>query len=458
MILRFTAVRWLGVAIVLLALILNGIGLYRIQSSLDQLSDSRRGGALWAAMQLELEFLRLERALLDFTGAGGEITPDEVRLRFDILWSRNSIAASGTDGRLTVSSPDAVATLAELGDALQQQEAAIGDLQAGDTAAARSILDGIRGFSGPIHDYLLAAKNEQSDLDALSRDQLLLISRIMVFLSFLVGVASLIVVAMFFIDSRRHQQVSAQNAGLLEASRAAYKAKSQFLSTVSHELRTPLTSIKGSLGILKSGVLGETAPRAQKLVHTAYDNTERLVLLINDILDLEKSETGVLSYRFAALDAGQLVERAIEACRGYKAERKVKLAAQIEGHDLLVRGDDGRMMQVMSNLISNAIKFSNPEGTVTVAARRHEGHIEIAVRDDGIGISEQFLPQVFEKFTQEDSSDTRSAGGTGLGLSITKRIVEDHGGQISVTSTLGQGTTFFVRLPELAAVQADAAA
>lgn len=450
MILRFTAIRWLGVAIVLLALILNGIGLYRIQSSLDQLSDSRRGGALWAAMQLELEFLRLERALTGFVAGGEGISADDLRLRFDILWSRNSIAASGTDGHLTVAAPGAAATLAALAQALREEEDAIGSLTDSDTETAHQILLGIDRFNGPIHDYLLAAKNEQSELDALARDQLLLISRIMVFLSFAVGVASLIVVAMFFIDSRRHQQFSAQNAALLEASRAAYKAKSQFLSTVSHELRTPLTSIKGSLGILKSGVLGEMAPRALKLINTAYDNTERLVLLINDILDLEKSESGVLSYRFAEMDAAQLVDRAIEACRGYKPERRVRLVSEIDSRGLFVSGDDGRLMQVMSNLISNAIKFSHTDGSVRVTARQIDGQVEIAVADSGIGISEKFVPQVFEKFTQEDSSDTRSVGGTGLGLSITKRIVEDHGGQISVTSRLGEGSTFFVRLPQLA--------
>ncbi|MEI4488509.1 HAMP domain-containing sensor histidine kinase [Frigidibacter sp. MR17.14] len=446
-----TAVRWLGVAIVLLALILNGIGLYRIQSSLDQLSDSRRGGALWAAMQLELEFLRLERSLAGFVAGADQVTADDIRLRFDILWSRNSIAANGTDGRNTVSTAGAQATLDELASALHQEEDRVGALKDGDVDSARQILTGLAPYGGRIHDYLLAAKNEQSDLDALSRDQLLLISRIMVFLSFAVGVASLIVVAMFFIDSRRHQQFSAQNAALLEASRAAYKAKSQFLSTVSHELRTPLTSIKGSLGILKSGVLGEVAPRALKLVNTAYDNTERLVMLINDILDLEKSETGVLSYRFAAMDAGQLVGRSIEACRSYKPERKIRLEADVETKDLMIRGDDGRMMQVMSNLISNAIKFSHPEGTVRITARRVDGAVELAVQDSGVGISEAFVPQVFEKFTQEDGSDTRSQGGTGLGLSITKRIVEDHGGKISLTSQLGEGTTFFVRLPVLEA-------
>lgn len=229
--------------------------------------------------------------------------------------------------------------------------------------------------------------------------------------------------------------------------RTVERMKNEFISTVSHELRTPLTSIAGSLGLLAGGAAGELPEKTARLIGIAHKNSERLVRLINDLLDMEKIESGKMDFRFVPLSPAALVEQAIEANRGYAETMAVQLHADHRAEDGLVLVDADRLMQVLTNLISNAVKFSPRGGAVSVATDDRGDTLRLSVHDDGPGIPEAFHHRIFNKFAQADSSDARQKGGTGLGLSIAKRIVERHGGHIGFDSDpRSGGTTFWVDL------------
>ena len=228
------------------------------------------------------------------------------------------------------------------------------------------------------------------------------------------------------------------------------KMKTEFISTVSHELRTPLTSIRGSLGLITGGAVGELPEQAKDLLRIAGNNTERLLLLINDILDIQKIESGEMVFNFQTVELMTIIEQAVEDNAAYGDQHgvKFKIANDLSGARVYV--DKDRLMQVMANLLSNAAKFSPENETVEISVARHHGDtLRISVTDHGSGIPEKFQPKLFERFTQSDSSDTRQKGGTGLGLSITKVIVEKHGGRIDFVSREGIGATFYIELPEI---------
>ncbi len=225
------------------------------------------------------------------------------------------------------------------------------------------------------------------------------------------------------------------------------RLKDAFVSTVSHELRTPLTSIRGSLGLVLGGVTGELPEKALGMLQLASNNTERLLLLINDILDIQKIEAGEVPVEMALLEVGEVLATILANNQAYAAQYGVTFKLNVIDSDLKVSADAGRLNQVISNLLSNAAKFSPKEGLVEVSAAR-QGHeyVRISVADQGCGISLDFQDKLFDKFTQYDSSDVREKGGTGLGMTITKALVEKMGGEISYDTVEGEGTTFYVDL------------
>ncbi len=230
--------------------------------------------------------------------------------------------------------------------------------------------------------------------------------------------------------------------------READRAKKEFISTVSHELRTPLTSIRGSLGLLAGGVTGELPKQAEGLVEIALRNSERLVLLVNDILDLERFESGRMEFRPEVAELAPLVESALASNRAYASQYGVSFLFRDFVPGARVRLDRDRLAQVLANLLSNAAKFSPRGETVTVAANRLGEKLRLSVSDRGPGIPEEFRSRIFHRFQQADSSDARHKAGSGLGLSISKAIVEKLGGQIGFETEPGAGTTFFVDLLE----------
>ncbi|MBL6927701.1 MAG: PAS domain S-box protein [Rhodospirillales bacterium] len=229
------------------------------------------------------------------------------------------------------------------------------------------------------------------------------------------------------------------------------RLKSEFVSSVSHELRTPLTSIRGALGLIVGGAAGTLPEKSWGLVEIAHNNSQRLINIVNDILDLEKIGSGRMSFRFDACDAVLMVENALVANKGFADEHGVQF--NLVGSDVSspVRADDERVAQVMANLLSNAAKFSPKGAAVEIALKEEAGRVRISVADNGPGIPEKFRNRVFDRFSQADSSDTRKAGGTGLGLSIVKAIVERHGGKVDFDTEEGAGTTFYFDLPVMKA-------
>jgi signal transduction histidine kinase/DNA-binding response OmpR family regulator len=230
--------------------------------------------------------------------------------------------------------------------------------------------------------------------------------------------------------------------------REMQRLKNQFTSVVSHELRTPLTSIRGSLGLMSGGALGEMPPQAQRMLSIAVTNTDRLIRLINDILDLERVESGDVAMEMKRLAAGEVVNEAVRDLEGMATEAGVRLEAVADG--VLVSGDRDRLLQTLTNLIGNAIKFSEPGGLVRVLVERSGEDATFRVEDQGRGIPREKLDTIFEAFEQVDASDSREKGGTGLGLAISRMIVGRHGGRIWAESTLGSGSTFAFTIPALA--------
>ncbi|MCA0449314.1 MAG: HAMP domain-containing histidine kinase [Proteobacteria bacterium] len=231
------------------------------------------------------------------------------------------------------------------------------------------------------------------------------------------------------------------------AEKSADRAKADFVSTVSHELRTPLTSISGALALVGAGTAGDMAPKARQLVDIANRNAERLARLVDDLLQVQRLEAPIDDLKLVPVPLDALLDRAAREIGPMALKRGVHVART--GHvpgDVLVWGDEHRLIQVLHNLLSNAVKFSPAGERVELAARRGGDHWRVAVSDRGPGIPPAFRGQVFQRFAQADSGDTRARGGTGLGLSIAKAIVDKLGGRISFETEMGTGTTFTIEL------------
>ncbi|WP_246660965.1 MULTISPECIES: PAS domain S-box protein [unclassified Tardiphaga] len=225
------------------------------------------------------------------------------------------------------------------------------------------------------------------------------------------------------------------------------RLKEEFVSTVSHELRTPLTSIAGSLGLLAGQWSGKLPESAARLLSIAHKNSQRLVRLINDILDIEKIESGRVVFNSVRVSAKSIVEQAIEDNRGFALGYGVGIQLDPASIDCELNVDPDRLCQVITNLLSNAAKFSPSSGDVIVSVRSYAAMVRIAVRDYGSGVPESFSPHIFGKFAQADGTISKDKGGTGLGLSIVKQIVLRLGGEVGFIDAAGGGTEFWVDLP-----------
>jgi PAS domain S-box-containing protein len=259
--------------------------------------------------------------------------------------------------------------------------------------------------------------------------------------------------------------------------RLVERLKDEFVSVVSHELRTPLTSISVALDLLAEGVLQNQPEDAQQMLSIAANNTDRLVRLINDILDIERIESGKIVMTKQVCDVAALIDQSVEAVQDIAERSGVTLS--VSPCSVHLWADDDRIVQVLTNLLSNAIKFSSPGSTVWLEAELGNGewrrvkngedqsdsptpytlhptpYILFTVKDQGRGIPADKLESIFERFQQVDASDSRQKGGTGLGLAICRSILQQHGGQIWVESTLGEGSTFYFTLPLSASEQSS---
>jgi signal transduction histidine kinase len=230
---------------------------------------------------------------------------------------------------------------------------------------------------------------------------------------------------------------------------AALEVKSQFLSTVSHELRTPLTSIIGALELVNNDKLGSLPATLKPVLSIAARNGHRLAALIEDLLDMQKIEAGEMEFQFKPVNANDLLNEAVESIAGYANKLSIDIATVPSAEDCQFAGDHSRLIQVMTNLLSNALKFSNEGGAVKACVEVVDTRIRISIHDEGLGIPKGAKDRVFGKFSQVDSSDIRKVSGTGLGLYITKQIVEQHNATIDYDSELGVGSTFYIEFDRL---------
>ncbi len=222
--------------------------------------------------------------------------------------------------------------------------------------------------------------------------------------------------------------------------------KDEFVSTVSHELRTPLTSMRASLGLIASGALALRPDKQEQMLNIAIGNTDRLVNLVNDILELERIGSGKAELHYAEIDAPALMRRAAELLAASAAKAGIEF--QFDVQPVSIWADADRILQTITNLISNALKFTPSGGTITLCARKlNTTEAQLEVRDTGRGIPADKLEHIFGRFQQVDASDARTMGGTGLGLAICRSIIAQHGGRIWAESVFGQGATFRINLP-----------
>ena len=257
-------------------------------------------------------------------------------------------------------------------------------------------------------------------------------------------------------SSRSGQFGWVSNTRDISARKRVEQIQNEFIATINHELRTPLTAMLGSIGLAASGKFGSPAPPLARLLEMARTNGDRLAQLINDILDFEKASSGKMRFDLRPFVVDDLIDRCITASRYYAERLNVVIEARQRAPGSQIRVDDGRFHQIMANLLSNAAKFSRTGGRVEVDVTVGAGVCRVSVIDHGCGIPVAFRKQIFERFSQADSSDGRSRGGTGLGMAIAKHLTEQMSGRISFESEENVGTTFHLEFP-LVDSEADAA-
>ena len=215
---------------------------------------------------------------------------------------------------------------------------------------------------------------------------------------------------------------------------------------MSHELRTPLNAIMGFAEAIRDGVAGEPTAEQREFAGDIYQAGRQLLGMINDILDLAKVEAGAMELTLEPCDLAVLIDEVVRVARGLARRKSIELASDVEPRPLEITADALKVKQVLYNLLSNAVKFTGAGGKVSVEARLGKETAQIRVTDTGIGIAPADLDAIFDEFRQVDSSLTRKHEGTGLGLALTRRLVRLHGGEITVESELGRGSTFTVTL------------
>jgi PAS domain S-box-containing protein len=247
-------------------------------------------------------------------------------------------------------------------------------------------------------------------------------------------------------DLARRGAIAVDNARLYQEAESANRAKDEFLATLSHELRTPLTAILGWARMLRTG---STDPKTQELAFETIERSAKAQAeLIDEILDISRIVTGKFELAVAPVDLLQLTKQILDSFHPAAEAKQIRLELESSTPKIAMRGDPARLKQVIWNLVSNALKFSDPGATVLVRLERSDARVRLSVHDTGRGIDPEFLPHVWERFRQADSTTTRQFGGLGLGLSVVRHLVELHGGSVEVTSEgLGRGATFTVEFP-----------
>ena len=251
----------------------------------------------------------------------------------------------------------------------------------------------------------------------------------------------------FLLRLAEHSALALENTRLYQAVQQANLAKSQFVSLVSHELKNPMTSIRGFADLIRQGMTGAVSAQARDFLDTIVDNVDQMAALVSDLSDISRIETGRLRLQLAAVPVARYIQETVGAMRPQIDARRHTLTLDVQPDLPAAYADRTRLVQIITNLLSNACKYTPEGGRLSIAARLKQPHIHVAVTDSGIGMSQEDLARLFTQFFRSEDPAVREQPGWGLGLNVTRRLVELQGGEMGVSSQLGKGSTFWFTLP-----------
>ena len=401
-------------------------------------------GPIWFVTGLQTDILKFQNAVLEYNL--GNLEASEVVLRFDLLWSKASVVSTGQTFEEINDQVEDVSVLQAVFDTIKDLEPEIEALGKNEVMSVDSITSAFTTHEKSLNLLKLELLEHRSLTEQSFRESILKIDYLKNIIFGVAAVLAVFLVLFLSISRTRQRNELAEKSRLLGMAQRANEAKSNFLSVVNHELRTPLTSISGSLRLLGAGSLLENE-KARQLVEIANRNADRLALIIDDILDVERIERGIISLDCKPVNLCEVVALNVENIQSFREARGVKVELACVCDNVNVFADSGRISQVITNLLSNAVKFSDRGTTVYVSVEPGAEHHRIVVRDEGRGIPKDVLPHIFDKFYQAEEADRRNENGSGLGLNIVRSIVQAHNGTIDVESVIGEGATFTVSIP-----------
>jgi|GEM_PF-2610180 len=436
---------------VLLSVAVAVAGLMMLSQSISEMRLSDRDKPLWIANQMQFEMLRFDAAAQDY--ALGRETYEGLTQRLNILWSRLSTFEEGYVADVLESRGIDLSVIRDIRNWLETLDETVfaQDVPPATAESRREMAailrDRMSSFKTDLQKLSLSVVKSETQEQTQFKDALLTLSNRVTLLG-VVAMAALGLFGLFlWIDGARSRKLAEKMEVLANHAGASLRAKDSFVTVVSHELRTPLTSIYGSIELIKAAKNSDLSPTNEKLISIAHRNCERLITLVNDILDIDKLDANLVILDNKCFNLSQTVRDAVRDNENYATGLQVGLSLRVIDTELYVEGDEVRIAQVLSNLISNASKFSPAGSTVEVIAYQNGPRARVEVRDEGQGIPEEEHERIFERFHQGSQVTSTTYKGTGLGLSIAKAIVEQHNGRIDLKSTPGKGTTFFFELP-----------
>ncbi|MCZ4353946.1 HAMP domain-containing sensor histidine kinase [Roseovarius aestuarii] len=409
-----------------------------------------QGDPLWIASQLQLELLRLKDTIHYYDD--GMATADDVALRFDIAWSRINVMQSGQMAEFSSVIPKKDNPIDSLEEVFIEIEPVLQSLISPETplsdrAEITELLQTrLHSYDRELRRFAIlmaqvkAASMHEYRINALS------LSKEIAFLFTAIMLLATTFCAFLIVDLRESRATTTKMKKLAEEANSISTAKDKFMSSVSHELRTPLTSIHGAIGLLKNSFETMPATQANTIINIAERNSERLMTLVNDILDAQQIVEGKVKLRKERANMSAIIRTAVEDCRAFADQMNVTYCIEPSDTPLMVMADKDRISQVVCNLLSNAAKFSKPNDKVIVRAAKSGKKIKVEVEDHGVGIATSEHPNIFTRFHQISPGETGPNKSSGLGLSISKELIDMHGGDIGFSSSLGHGSTFWFTL------------